>query len=85
MLFVGIHTLLLCITRGYGYRSLLTSDATLEQERRTKVERADAARRGQLGGDGKWMRADTVTEDCRRPSVVLPKLVELNYETFQNE
>ena len=31
--FIGIHTLLLCVTRGYGYHSPLTSDAGLEEER----------------------------------------------------
>ena len=31
--FIGIHTLLLCITRGYGYHSPVTSDVALEEGR----------------------------------------------------
>ena len=42
ILFVGIHTLLLCITRDYAYHSPLTSDAALEVKRRREPERAAA-------------------------------------------
>ena len=36
----GIRTLLLCVTRGYGYHIPLTSGAALEEERRNQSERA---------------------------------------------
>ena len=64
--FIGIHKLVLCVTRGYGDHPPLTSDAALEEEKRNQLEHAAAARRerreggpGRLGGDERWMRVDS--------------------------
>jgi hypothetical protein len=58
--FIGIHTLCLSVTRGYGDRSPLTTTATLDWRRRSDLDGAAAARRGRegapgrLGGAGRW-------------------------------
>ena len=38
--FIGIHKLLLSVTRGYGDHPPLTSDAALEEEMRSQLEHA---------------------------------------------
>ena len=43
VLLIGIHTLLLCVTRGYGYHHPLTSGAALEEEKRSQLEHATAS------------------------------------------
>ena len=64
--FIGIHKLLLCVTRGYGDHPPLTSDAALAEEKRSQLEHAAAAHQelqeggqGPLGGDERWMHADS--------------------------
>ena len=66
---IGIHTLLLCVTRGYGYHSPLTSDAGLEEERRSEPERAAVARRGRRGGDRGRLGGDG--KCCLKPNSVI--------------
>ena len=68
-LFIGIRKLLLWVTRGYGDQPPLTSDAALEGEERSQLEHAAAARRerreggrDQLGGDERWMHADSQSD-----------------------
>ena len=69
MSFIGIRTLLLCVTRGYGDHPPLTSDAALEEEMRSQLEHAVVALqepqeggRDQLGGDERWMHADSQSD-----------------------